>query len=442
MTRSVVKLQSGQTALYLLIGIVVLVGGALVFGTQSRKTTQGGTSSSAGIPTQTNTYTCCDSGSGENCHPISSQSLTFDGNTYGLLKTAIHAQEAHKHLSPTTLHAPDGGVIWVNTTNIKPPHTEFPKCTAGKDFIVGNKECLGIDNDLLIYVCRSSDKECNTPFDPTDFNNDNERDEVMVYDVYARTTPGKDNTLPDSIRYCQTQGPKPTSKPGGVVIRTKPSSGDKKTLQVDSFTIQQNVDMVIPLSPWCKPAIYLYPEQTQPVHVAVSPVGRMKVTIPQYPKTGWDVIAQPNGLISAGGSWYDYLYYEAEIPDSAFSLPKEGYVVAYDDLQIKLPTIVSQFGLNPAETKAFTEYWLKALPKAPYYAIRVLPQTTVDAIAPLTVQPNPASVLRLSLHFTPLITKEQLPEPTIAPFIRKGFTLVEWGGIFKKTPGYAFSCFM
>ena len=48
--------------------------------------------------------------------------------------------------------------------------------------------------------------------------------------------------------------------------------------------------------------------------------------------------------------------------------------------------------------------------------------------APLTVTPRPDSILRIFMAYRPLNAPVSVPPQELTPFVRKGFTLVEWGG--------------
>lgn len=48
--------------------------------------------------------------------------------------------------------------------------------------------------------------------------------------------------------------------------------------------------------------------------------------------------------------------------------------------------------------------------------------------AVLTIEPKPDSMLRVFMAFKPLQRPVDVPPQTFAPFERKGFTVVEWGG--------------
>ena len=49
-------------------------------------------------------------------------------------------------------------------------------------------------------------------------------------------------------------------------------------------------------------------------------------------------------------------------------------------------------------------------------------------MAKLEVTPEPDSMLRVFMVYKPLETAIEIEEPTIEPFERTGFTVVEWGG--------------
>ena len=49
-------------------------------------------------------------------------------------------------------------------------------------------------------------------------------------------------------------------------------------------------------------------------------------------------------------------------------------------------------------------------------------------IAPMNITPKPDSLLRVFMVFRELDAPMSLPEQKIEPFVRKGFTVVEWGG--------------
>jgi len=195
----------------------------------------------------------------------------------------------------------------------------------------------------------------------------------------------------------------------------------------------------------CKPALYLYPDKQEQITVKLSLNGELTYTNPLYPPNGWQVIADPRGKITYHNQTFDYLYYEAKIPDNFFSeasIQNSGYAVAYANLQQFFSDILPKLGLNSNETHEFTSYWLKALPNAPYYKVSLLPQALIDTFAPLTIDPKPDTILRVTLYFQPLDQQISLEEPKLLPVQRSGFTVVEWAGAFKSDKNHPFTCLM
>lgn len=172
-----------------------------------------------------------------------------------------------------------------------------------------------------------------------------------------------------------------------------------------------------------KPAVYLYPAETMSVDVKVKVNGKLTLTEPLY-GNGWSVTATPNGLID---NKYDYLFYEAEL--YKIELPDEGWVVAFEEIENWFDEYLPQMGLNSKEKEQFKEYWLKDLRKANYYEIKLLGDKFLSANMDLIISPKPETILRLNFYFRPLDTRHELKAPEIKKVERKGFTVIEWGGI-------------
>jgi hypothetical protein len=400
------------------------------------------------VTTTTTDYTnwkCCDTGDGNACTTVPGNTITYNGNTYGLIRSNMYPTEG-KHIKPTGQRIPTGEQIF----NIVDSGGGDPgwEPRSGKDILWGSLNSDDgpqiIDQGSLIYVCRSGDEACSKDAG------------TAVFDGYWKIgTP-----IANGIKNCTKRDPvnnpnHPKIQPGTgqaeatggqQVIVTPTQSASKNSLQIGTFSVtSQNSNGYYAdwLTPYCKPAIYLYPQQVTDVHVVLNPIGKLNLTIPQYPKLGWDVTVSPNGNIVSNGQQYDYLYYEAKLPDEKIIPPSDGFVVSYQDLASRLPQIVTAYGLNTKEKDQFVEYWLKVLPHAPYYFIGVMPEAELDRLSPLSITPHPDHVRRLTLYFQALQKKEDVSSPApFATFSRSGFSVVEWGGIFKKDPKYPFSCFM
>jgi hypothetical protein len=151
--------------------------------------------------------------------------------------------------------------------------------------------------------------------------------------------------------------------------------------------------------------------------------GIITKTEPYY-NSVWDVFATKNGIIN---DKYDYLFYEADL--NKIELPDEGWVVEYGNLENWFDKYLPALGLNKKETEQFKEYWLKDLKKENYYEIRLLDYNFLNENMKLMVSPKPQTLIRLNFYFKPLKEKTNLKEPEITKKERKGFTVVEWGGI-------------
>ena len=172
-----------------------------------------------------------------------------------------------------------------------------------------------------------------------------------------------------------------------------------------------------------KPALYLYPEQTTDIKVKLDVNGAITFTEPLY-NSGWNVTVSPDGRID---DKYDYLFYEAKL--NKIELPDEGWVVEYGKLGKWFENILPELGLNSKETEQFKEYWANNLKKSNYYEIRLLDNNFLNDNMKISVTPEPQTIIRLDFYFKPLIEKSYLKEPVIKTSERKGFTVVEWGGI-------------
>ena len=175
-----------------------------------------------------------------------------------------------------------------------------------------------------------------------------------------------------------------------------------------------------------KPVIYLYPEKETDVEVKLDFSGELTCTYPPY-KDGWRVTAHPDGTLtdSATGKEYSYLFWEG-VTDTEYDM-SQGYVVKGEDTADFLENILAEMGLTPKEYNDFIVYWLPRMQENAYNLITFQGSAYTDS-APLTVTPEPDSILRVFMAFKELDEPIEIDAPVITPFKREGFTLVEWGG--------------
>lgn len=237
-------------------------------------------------------------------------------------------------------------------------------------------------------------------------------------------------------------------------VKVNPQKAKRNELQLEYFT-PWLISHVGWWTPECKPAVYLYPEKEQMVQVQVAILqGFLTYTDPLYPAQGWSVIAKPNGelrylsthfadsrgMVNYPTGIFPYLYYEGKVADAAVIKPEKGYVIAYDQLETFYTNTLPKLGLNAKEAKEFKDYWLKALPKASYYFIGIIPQATLAGVEPLKITPKEDTMIRVRLYFEALDRFATVQPPYITTPQRNGFTVVDWGGMVKADRKHPFTC--
>jgi hypothetical protein len=182
-----------------------------------------------------------------------------------------------------------------------------------------------------------------------------------------------------------------------------------------------------------KPVIYLYPETDQEVSVKVFPGKGLSITDPEY-KDGWNVLARKNGeLINLEDQKkYPYLFWEGA-GDVYYETPKQGFTVTKENLDSFFDEKLEKLGMIGKEIADFKEFWIPEMLKEnkPYYFVTFLSKRFIDQNAPLVIHPKPDSIIRVLMDFRGLDKPEKFSQPKIVTPERKGFTVVEWGGMLK-----------
>lgn len=175
-----------------------------------------------------------------------------------------------------------------------------------------------------------------------------------------------------------------------------------------------------------KPVIYLYPTSEQTVSVKLDYKGKLTCTYPEY-KDGWKVKARPDGTLTnvADNREYSYLYWEG-VSNNKWDMSK-GFVVKGNETEKFLQEKLEYLGLTPKEYNEFIVYWLPIM-KENNYNLITFAEEECDSNAKLDITPKPDSILRIRMVFKPLTKLVKIEEQQLKPFVRKGFTVVEWGG--------------
>ncbi len=187
----------------------------------------------------------------------------------------------------------------------------------------------------------------------------------------------------------------------------------------------------IPAAECGKPVIYLYPKETTKVNVQVEPQGGFTYTDPVYPEGGWNVLATPQGKLTylLDNKPYPYLFWEGR--GGLYEKPKKGFVVKKAEVYSFLQQKLAELGLNTQEAADFLEFWYPRMQAKPYYFISFLGNQVMDKLAPLNITPKPDTVIRVLMDYTPLDQPIEVEGFKIKTPERKGFTVVEWGGVIQ-----------
>ena len=174
-----------------------------------------------------------------------------------------------------------------------------------------------------------------------------------------------------------------------------------------------------------KPVIYLYPEKATDVSVSLDFNGTLTSTYPHYDGE-WNVTAKPDGtLTDENGREYYCLFWEGE-QDVAYDFSR-GFVVKGEDTAEFLEDTLRQIGLTDKESNEFIIYWLPKMEVNEYNLISFQNEIYTDN-AKLDITPVPDSILRVFMAWKPVEKPFEITPQTFEPFVREGFTAIEWGG--------------
>ena len=185
-----------------------------------------------------------------------------------------------------------------------------------------------------------------------------------------------------------------------------------------------------------KPVIYLYPATETAVHVKIKYKGQLTVTYPEY-KNGWNVIAYPDGKLrdTLENKEYSYLFWEGKdsLAAPTNTVYDEGFIVKGDSTHLFLQEKLAEMGMLPKEYNEFIVFWYPILKQNPYNFIYFNVGEAYDEISTMDIDPKPDAILRIFMNYQPMDSWAKIPPQQFAPFERKGFTVVEWGGgLFKQ----------
>ena len=205
-------------------------------------------------------------------------------------------------------------------------------------------------------------------------------------------------------------------------------SSSLKDIYYPACKIETKAGKSLDLDVLSKPVLYLYPEAETEVTVRLEYKGRLTCTYPAPdPDGAWRVTARPDGtLTDKQGREYSYLFWEGASDETLPDFSR-GFVVRGSDTAAFLREKLAYMGLTPREYNEFIVYWLPRMQDNPWNLIAFQGKNYTDS-APLTVTPRPDSILRVFMAYRPLNAPVSVPPQELTPFVRRGFTFVEWGG--------------
>lgn len=215
--------------------------------------------------------------------------------------------------------------------------------------------------------------------------------------------------------------------PSSIVLTHK-GSGETLDLQTSDLCdfIDELATNTYVMVMAAKPVIYLYPEEEMDVSVNLEYNGDVFVTYPEY-ETGWNVTAMPDGTLydKRDGKEYSYLFWEGT-SDISYDMSK-GFVVKSENTATFLQDTLAYLGLTPKEYNEFIVYWLPKMQENQYNLIAFQEETYTEN-ALLEITPTPDSIQRVFMTYQGLDEAIDVTEQELQPFVREGFTVIEWGG--------------
>lgn len=176
-----------------------------------------------------------------------------------------------------------------------------------------------------------------------------------------------------------------------------------------------------------KPILYLYPKENQIVNVRLEKGNLVKTSYPKY-NNGWIVEASVDGNLKIDDKNYYALYWdEYNMHEVDFS---EGFYVEDKDAINFLEDKLNIIGLNEREANEFIMYWLPILEDNQKSIIYFELTDEREKNNRLIIEPTPDSLLRVVIHVKKVNEEPRnIKEQRLVSFERKGFTVVEWGGV-------------
>ena len=176
-----------------------------------------------------------------------------------------------------------------------------------------------------------------------------------------------------------------------------------------------------------KPILYLYPTEQTNVKITFEHPDLLKTTYPKYNKE-WNVTVKEDGTITdKDGRNYYALYWDEKQKNKVDF--KYGYYVTSNKAIKFLEQKLFEIGLTEREANEFIMYWLPKLENNKKSLVYFELTEEKEKYNKINIEPKPDSLLRLTIHIKKVNKETKIKEQKIKPFVRNGFTAVEWGGV-------------
>ena len=176
-----------------------------------------------------------------------------------------------------------------------------------------------------------------------------------------------------------------------------------------------------------KPILYLYPTEQTNVKITFEHPDLLKTTYPKYNKS-WNVTVKEDGTITdKNGRNYYALYWDEKQKNKVDF--KYGYYVTSNNAIKFLEEKLFEIGLTEREANEFIMYWLPKLEDNKKSLVYFELTDEKEKYNKINIDPKPDSLLRLTIHIKKVNKETKIKEQKIKPFVRNGFTVVEWGGV-------------
>jgi hypothetical protein len=239
-------------------------------------------------------------------------------------------------------------------------------------------------------------------------------------------------TKPDAIHTLITKGRDGVQSFMGLFSETDPVKANPAQLKKDATEME-----------FAKPVTYIYSDQPTAIHLKLKTSVPLKVSYPAYPLSGWKMTTQSDGMLKdqLTGQLYPSLFWETESCPVDWNL-STGFVVKKENYLSFLEDKLNAMGFNARERSEFIQYWLPVLNEDVCSRIHFAISANAGATdlsnengkryaqhAQLILDPPAQNAFRLLIiHSAAPSDAPAIPAQSLPVIIRKGLTLVEWGG--------------